>query len=190
MKINKAKKNKKMLRVIVVILTFVLLGTCYYAYQANSESLSWFGSDSSTRANPSTDASESATDLREPSTEQVQAGEDTKSNSVKNSSDDSSPPESGAIKLTATVIVNNGVLRIQTNIDKITNAGTCTLIMTKGDNVKHFPPVGTQALSDYSTCKGFSVNTSSLSSGQWNINIRFKDSLVEGMATITTNIEK
>lgn len=118
------------------------------------------------------DSSATSTDLPgEPTTD------DPSSNSVKTnggSSDDNTTPNAKKIDITTTY-VNGDKFEIRTSISRITTAGECTLTMQNEEGKTYTTTVGIQALPSSSTCKGFSVPISSLSSGTWTITVDYVD---------------
>lgn len=116
-------------------------------------------------------------DLNPPTKEQVKAGEQTKKQSVDSAikptnSDSSDQPSSGSsLKTEITAAsVQGGTLYIRNSINGIYQDGTCTLTLTKGSSVIT-QTAGIQPLPQSSTCRGFNVTTSQLSSGTWTIKI-------------------
>lgn len=64
-------------------------------------------------------------------------------------------------------------LRIGTLVESVTSSGSCTVVLTKGDQtVTH--TVGIQPMASSSTCKGFDIPIIELPSGTWAINIDIK----------------
>lgn len=66
-------------------------------------------------------------------------------------------------------------LAIRTLVQKVTSTGTCSLVMNGPNGATYSATVGVQALASSSTCRGFDVPLSGLSSGAWSITINFKD---------------
>jgi len=64
----------------------------------------------------------------------------------------------------------NSALLIGTVIDKVSSEGSCTLTLTKDDQIET-KTVDIQALASSSTCKGFDIPIVGLSPGIWNIKI-------------------
>lgn len=99
---------------------------------------------------------------------------DSTSNSVKSQITN---PESTSTdqKLTITSVQDNsGSLRIRTAIQEVTSSGECTLNVKNSSNNKTYSEtVGVQALASNSTCKGFNVPISELSSGTWEITVTY-----------------
>lgn len=90
---------------------------------------------------------------------------------------------SGAITHTS---VSVNALIIRTNIDQVISNGTCTLTLTKGEEVKEYKSE-IHANPSSSTCKGFDIPTSELSSGKWTINIRIES--LDKSGTLTGDVE-
>jgi hypothetical protein len=66
-------------------------------------------------------------------------------------------------------------LQIRTDIESaVTNQGSCSLILTNGNQT--FNQTATvEALASFSTCQGFDVPLTSLSSGNWTVKVNFSD---------------
>lgn len=180
MEINMRRKRRKLIWTVVIVLAIAIFGAFCYVYGMGGNLFGWSASSSSP---DQTQGTTDTTNLNKPTQEQTQAGNDTKSNSVKNNPGSATMKNNtGAVSVTASPVLNGSVLRIQTTIDRLTNTGICTLTLEKSSTVKHYLPVGVQALSNYSTCKFSSIDLSTLSSGTWNITVNFSDSQAAGTA--------
>jgi len=133
-----------------------------------------------------TTATGSPINLDKPTNDQIKAGQDIKSNSV-NSSPKTEPTKGASgkniVDMTATSFSNkdNGMLRIQTIIQVIETSGSCTLTLAKAGQPTVTRTVDTQALASSSTCKGFDIPLSELSSGTWGLSISY-----ESAASVST----
>lgn len=175
MKISNSKKKRanKTLVIIVAIATLLLLGTgLAIAYFNNALPIK-----------PS-DRIETGTSLEDvnfdtPSEEQVNDGTTKKGESLDETKPDTSTdPSSGKTIISMSIpAINqtNGMVRITSLIQTVTSNGTCTLTLSKnGQEVVKTAPV--QALNNSSTCQGFTVDTSELSPGTWQVNLVFENS--------------
>lgn len=137
-------------------------------------------------------------DYNPPTPEQTAAGEAAKQQSANGStgSDPSpapTPPASGSSKsgvgmeITA-ANVNAGVLQIRTLIQTVTSSGTCTLTASGPNGTSYTASSGVQAGPSTSTCKGFDIPISSLSSGKWSIRIDFENASLQASATTEMTI--
>lgn len=77
---------------------------------------------------------------------------------------------------------NGNMLQIRTLIESVDTNGTCSLTLQKGSS-KVTRTADIQALASSSTCKGFDIPTSSLSSGEWKLTIAIE--LTNKRATLT-----
>lgn len=69
--------------------------------------------------------------------------------------------------------VSNGKLILRVNINQYLSTGICTLTLTSGGNVIT-KTANIVAVASTSTCEGFDIPVSELSSGSWQININIK----------------
>lgn len=178
MEIRKNRQKKTTTLKFILVLIVLVLGALCYVYATTGSLFGWQLSSSEQMLDTDPDT----TNLDKPTDEQTQAGQQTKSESVKNNSGATSSTKNGAVEVTVTAVLNDEMVRVQTTINKVTNTGKCVLTVSKGATVKTFT-AGTQALSDYSTCKGFEIKKSILSPGTWRLSIKFNDLSTEGSAS-------
>lgn len=107
---------------------------------------------------------------------------DPTSNSVKNPPADETPPSDSKDFQITFAHVNGDTFQIRTLIAKVTSSGTCKLTMTSGSR-SYSASAGVQPMASSSTCKGFNVPMSSLSSGTWRISIIYSFNGTESTAT-------
>ena len=103
---------------------------------------------------------------------------DPTSNSVKSQSEaqsqETTAPKSNLLSIT-NVAQSGSNVTIRTLIDKVTTEGTCSMTITNLTNGKTYAQkVNVQALASSSTCQGYNVPVSTLSSGKWKISIDYK----------------
>lgn len=171
------RKNRSKLPIIAwTAITVLLLGVGgYYAFSMLQK--------------PSNDAPASSSIDAEPATnDQSSAGSDIKKQALEQ--DTASSDSTDTTDVTVEILPptkNTDTVRIQATIQAVSNTGTCTLTLTKDDSVKTYS-AGVQALSSYSTCKGFTVPLSDLSSGTWAITIRYSDGSASGTAASEVSI--
>ena len=163
---KKQRTSKRRRLLLVVALLFVLVistgaGAWYYTNQLDSQKNTADGS-----------ANGDSTDQDDTDGLPDADVDDPTSNSVK--TNDPSPASSGDTKVEITAAyVNGDTFDIRTLIDRVTASGQCTLSMKSDSGKSYSASVGVQALPSSSTCKGFSVPMSSLSSGVWNITVSY-----------------
>jgi cytoskeletal protein RodZ len=144
----------------------------------------------------------STTNLNPPTEEQKKAGLE-----IKDSSDSSSTPKQGGVDqppaptpqpgtskrevdMTITAANQNGsTLQIRTLISALVNTGTCTLTLTSPSGSLVTKSSGVQPQSNTSTCKGFDVSTTELSSGDWKATVIYDSDTLTGSASTTVSIK-
>lgn len=190
MKIHKSTKFNKAL-IVGTVVVLALIAVVVFAY---FNKLGPFASKVSTESSdinfgPATD-------------DEIKAGQDTKQQTVDqdeakaNSGSDPSPaptPDPAGGKSTVSMSItksdsSNGTLIIRTSIQTVSSAGTCTLSMTGPNGKTYTASSKVQALPSSSTCQGFDLPLSSLSSGSWKIVINFENDTVKASVTETKTL--
>lgn len=169
---------------IVIISVAVLLAASAVAYaftQEPSTNKQQGGGTSHT-----TDTTQ--TNLSPATDDEKQAGSDTKKDSIDNKTDSSSGDSNGqsfSVTLTASS-QDSGVYHLRYLIQATLGSGTCTLTLTKGSTAVE-RSASVQASASTSTCQGFDIPTSQLSSGQWqaSLNVTSGDQSGKTVDTIT-----
>jgi flagellar basal body-associated protein FliL len=77
----------------------------------------------------------------------------------------------------------SGVLYVRTLIQTATASGACSLSMTGPAGKTYTDTANIQAGPSSSTCKGFDVPVSSLSSGTWSVTVSFQNDTLKGSST-------
>lgn len=127
--------------------------------------------------------------------EQQDAGSTIKKDSVTGGSDNQVPPTAPGntkknIQVTITAANQNGsTLQIRALISAVEDTGTCTLTLTQPGKTAVTKTASTQALASASTCKGFDVPTSELSTGTWQALINYDSPALIGSATKTITLQ-
>jgi hypothetical protein len=117
--------------------------------------------------------------------------QNSKSGDATNTGSDPSPaptPSTDGSKPTVGVEItaanqSNGVLSIRTLVQTLSSGGTCSLSMAGPAGKTYSAVAESQTGPSTSTCKGFDVPVSSLSSGVWTITIQYEDASVKGSAS-------
>lgn len=192
MKIPTLNKHKK--AIFISIGTVVIVALSIFGFLVASGFFSP-RSDNSSRQQPNYD---------KPTDEQLEGGKAIEDYTDKQSNSGADPnsvgsdrPEKpvaipGSTKAEVKIIVsssnqNDGVLQVRTLISSIVNDGTCTLTLTKnGATVTKVANV--QALPGSSTCKGFDIPVTELSSGIWSATISFENSTLKGSSTSSVKV--
>jgi len=195
MKTKKSLTNKPTKRLIVIIALAAILvfggGVFVYAKFINQPA-----TQSETKPINSVDYST-------PTTDQQESGESIKDNSVNNESSGDSgsdqppaptPQQEGKAVVEIIIPSKNidpvtKILRVSSQISAKVATGTCTLMLTKAGSATIVKTADSfQAGAQISTCKGFDINTSDMSTGTWNIDLVFENATLYGHVTETVNI--
>jgi len=152
MKINKKQSKEANLIITIVILLLVGLVAGYIYFKSQPQPIV----DNQTSAQ--------TIDYNPPTAEQKQAGEDQKLSTQK--------PISTKFTAAITSANTNGeIVQIRSVINgAISNEGVCDLTLTNGAETVS-KSTATYAMPSSSTCQGFDINRSELSSGTWQINL-------------------
>lgn len=179
---TKSRKVPKKLLVIITVVFLALIATggafAYSIFSAPSGQNPQETEESKTQEN-----TQSGNDntYEPPTGEQSDAGEDIKEEVIKDDADETTDK----ITVSVSAVHNSGTLRIQTTISKISNSGSCTLTLEKAGTKKTYSS-DVQALSSYSTCKGFSIDTAGFSPGTWDLSITYRNE--SSQATTSTKV--
>jgi cytoskeletal protein RodZ len=191
---NKRKFSKKSILVtgsIVSILIIACIITGIYLYKLHGNLFGW---------QPNPLPQNSSINYKAPTAEQKTAGSTTKqqslSNQTKGTSGTDQPPApmtqpSGQSSVQMTITAANqtaSVLQVRTQIDIVADSGTCTLTLTKAGSATITQTAGIQSFASISTCKGFDIPLSQLSSGIWNIALHFSGNNTIGDTSRTITI--
>lgn len=162
-------------RQTVVFVLIVLVG-CTLATYAYSAKLLPFNQQRET-------SETNNTALDSPSNSQQSTGSLAKEEVVNKSTSTPGDSNDGSIPVVITAIQPGDTVLIRTTIGIIATEGTCVLNMNGPDGKTYRGSTGIQAMSSTSTCKGFNVPLSELSSGKWTITISVKSAGAYGSAT-------
>lgn len=165
------RKNKSKLPIIIgcILAALIVLAAGYYLYGLQQNSAHDTSSSSSVDEEPATiDQSSAGSDIKKQALEQDAAEQDATKTTT-------------SVEILPPTVSTNSV-RIQSTIQDVSNTGTCTLTLTK-DAVTKTYTAEVQALSSYSTCKGFTIPTSDLSSGTWAVAVNYTNGTTVGNAT-------
>lgn len=184
---NRQKLSKKVIIIGSILVVLVLAGTSLgvYLYKYHGSLFGW---------QPSPNSS-SAINYQKPTQEQSQAGTQTKQQSLSSSKSSTSgtdqpptptPQQSGKSIVELLITAANQTsttLQIRTQISSSTDSGTCTLTLSKNGSSSITQTASVQALATVTTCKGFDVPLSQLSSGSWHLGIHFENNTLTGDAS-------
>lgn len=164
------KRSHKKLWIAGILSLVIVAGASIgvYAMQMNNKKDDPEKTTSTPRSNPAVD--DRSVSYDDPAKDEIKAGEDIKKQSVDPETPASSTPGNVDSELTTSANFADGTLTVRSMISSSVS-GTCTLTLTKGSSTITKEPVGIQALSNYSSCKGWSIPASELSSGSWSVKV-------------------
>lgn len=180
MKVQNKKNiiNKKTLLLTgITILVIVLAVGGYYIFVAKGTIFGWSPLKQTTSKG-------SSIDYGSPTKDQMESG-----NTIKSGQGNDRPPTptpiSGSDKSNVEVSItaanqNGSVVQVRAFISAVENSGTCTLTMTKSGSNSVKRTADIQPSASISTCKGFDVPTSELSTGTWHIKIAYDSTSLTG----------
>lgn len=164
MKIKKSRSKRKLLYVLLVLLLVATLFVAYFVF-----------------LKPNDSSNDLEINYEAPSDQQIDAGNDAKQRTIgedqKSNDPKLNPPDAPTSNspftteiTTALVDVESGIVSIRNEISGIYQSGSCKLTLSKdGKTVEK--TAGVQALPQSSTCKGFNIPVSQLSTGTWQIEL-------------------
>lgn len=181
MKIDRTKKTFSKKVLIIILVLAILVGGSVYAFRGNlfpknTPSKSKTPSNSSVNYSPAT-------------TNQKAAGSSIKSQSATDGANTNpNPSPTGQNKSTVTVSIPSAnqvgsYYHITSQINTVTANGTCTLTLSKAGQTTVTATASVQAQATVSTCEGFSVPLSQLSTGTWQVNLIFSSDTLTGSTT-------
>lgn len=169
MKTNKSRAKTPVKLIAIIAGAVILLAGIYTAVAATQ---TWWPftsqNDNSEQVSPSNEGAPAKDDDKtntDKEKEIIKEGEDTKQETVKEDEEASTPPATFSVRL----ISNTDNKTLSAIISKTTNSGTCALTLTRG-SAKVTKNAGIQAVSSYSTCKGFDLTT--VSAGTWQASVK------------------
>lgn len=184
MQIHTTKKKNLPLRYALLATALVILLVAGYVYYAHHFQKWPFPAAQSTSSSQGSSGA-NTTNYTAPTPDQVTSGTSTKEQAANAAQNTPSitQPTTTSIPVTITHVEPGSTVQIGTLIGSITSTATCTLQMTGPGGKTYSANSGTQALSTSSTCEGFSVPMTSLSSGSWSVTITVKDGTSSGSAS-------
>lgn len=148
-------------------------GLAYYVFALNGSFFGW----------PSRPHSDSTTDLKPPTDEQIKNGQDVKKDTIDNGQSGegktnqqttpTTPEQTLDISITSSNKTDQ-VFQVRTLINGIINDGTCSITL-KQSSTTVTKSAKTQSLANSSTCQGFDIPLSELSKGPWAYTITVSD---------------
>jgi hypothetical protein len=179
MKIKSLKRPTNTKKVVIItsaVFLLAVLTVLVYAYLFNGSLFGW-------RARATKD-SDSSINYGPATKDQQQAG-----NKAKSGSNSDTPPaptptpgsDKKNIQMDITAVSQNGpTLQVRVLLSSVVSDGTCTLTLTKSGQSTVTKTADTQALAKTSTCRGFDIPVSELSSGTWSLSINYSSTSLTG----------
>lgn len=171
MKIKNSSPNKRKKIILLIVIVVVLLGG-YTAYAAAAQMWPFSSSNNTKQVNTPNDQVDSSgknPDLQKQDSTTTDDQSSPKA-PVQNSPGNTTTPTTKVNVTITSVIISGSNLKVSSLIEAVTNNGTCTLTLTKdGQTITKAAEI--QALPSSSTCKGFNVPLSQLSSGVWHLTL-------------------
>ena len=178
MKIKNKSSKKPLYIALAAVSLLVLLGLAWWYYQTNSVEQNTHNTDTDT------------VNYEEATEEQKADGEAIKDRVINESpapSTDETDPlpskdpdaphptssNSGISNTLTALEVHDNILYVRNEIPGVYASGSCKLILKNGSQTVT-KNAGVQALAKVTTCKGFNIPTSELSSGKWTVNLEVK----------------
>ena len=167
MKIKRTPLSKK---TILIIVYFVLIAIGCSAYALLNSSLNEISNSDKSVTENSSEPSSVSTDATENDTSSTNTETKTPTQYTDENGEDSTTTSSDTINMVISAIQDGTVVRINTSINEVWSAGSCTLTINN-DSKTASQVVELQAMPSYTTCKGFTVQTSELGAGTWQISV-------------------
>lgn len=182
--IKKISTTKKiLLTVALLLLVIIITAGTYYLLHRNANPQASHSGVNVIDSNPATSTQRST-------------GNTIKSNAASGTSSDSPPnpvTQANSSQRTVQLSVTSknqtpSVYQIRSLISAVTDTGTCTLTLTKTSETTVTMTAGIQAQATTSTCKGFDVPLSQLSTGTWQLTLTFGNTTLFGSTTSTITV--
>jgi len=178
---NKSKLGYKKIAIIIsVIVALAVIGIGGWTWaQLHKNSPATNGSINYNK--PTTDQQSTTSNT----TEQVQATDASKTTGTTGTDQPAAPAATtgGTVKTVSVTITSanqsDTTLQVRSLIGAVVNTGSCTLTLSNGSRTGT-KKSGVQPTANSSTCQGFNVPVSELSSGTWSMMISFTDSNLSG----------
>jgi cell division protein FtsN len=182
---NKNTRSPKLKFIVIAVIVLVVLGGgIVAAYTINK------ANNTATEQKKAGQVSPEGVNYGEPTDAQKQAEVDQKGSTQSDQPAATKPGDPINVVITALnpPTAANPNLQIRVRIDTVTSTGTCTLTLTKGSTTVT-KQAGTQAGPSTSTCQGFDVASSELSSGSWNATLKVVNGDSEGSVSQTFTVQ-
>ena len=181
---NKNRRRRTHHPAVTLTVIILLIGVLIFVSKMLADNASDIVEDNKKGASNTTENTKAE---RTPAENQTPTDDGDHKTPIQNDGDDPNTKDSltGVITMAE---ASNGMVHIRVNIDQYLSSGTCKLDMhsdsgvTFNDNAVIIPTAST------STCEGFDIPVSNLTSGHWSININLETSDKTGVITGDINI--
>jgi hypothetical protein len=194
MKLQKKSHHKRTTIVITTVVVLVVIAFLVYFFLIRGHN----SSQSTGNTNSDATRSTNSVDYGKASADQIKAGDQIKSDGVKGNNTDTPPSPSaqpGSNKKVAAISITanakdktSQTYQIRFQIDALVENGTCALTLTKGSAIVT-KTADVQNLSNTSTCKGFDIPISALSSGSWQLSLKVDSTTITGTLNSSINVQ-
>lgn len=190
MQLQKQKSRKKplIITLLIVLCVAVTAGVWYFLHARSQQSESY-----TTKPATQQEKDAGAQTKQDSINNSNQSGtSDTSTNSDKQSgasTDTGSSASAPTTNITVSASAQNGsTYQIRFLISSVVTGGNCQLTLTKG-SATVTKQAAVQSLAQSSTCQGFDIPTSELSTGTWNVAMQLSGSSHTGSATGTIEVK-
>lgn len=178
MKSLASKKSSKKILYIIIAVGITLAGGAYYIFVLNGSILGW----------PNRVDQNQSINLKPASDAEIEDGQEAKKNTIDKDQSIKQPEESkkdndateaeSNDSFTVSVTASNKTeqsFQVRVLISQIVANGTCSISLTRTSSPSVTKTAKTQSLASNSTCEGFDIPLSELSTGAWNYTITVTD---------------
>jgi hypothetical protein len=177
--VKKHQHTKKILIAACLVVVILSLAAAYFVYRNHSAT--------STTKTP---ASQKPVNYGPATSDEKSAGDRIKEQALNNQKQNDSNDASSVVPLVITSVnQSSGTVYIRVMIEQITSAGTCTLSMSNGSGNTYTATSSVQSMASSSTCEGFNIPTSKLTTGDWSIKITYTNDSSSGSATGSVTVQ-
>lgn len=188
MKIIQKPSKKPLILGGAAIALLLVVGLSYYVVAMNGNLFGWQLRPETPQQDDSDNKKSDDVNMEQATDAQRQDGQDTKQQVVEEAEKpETSQPSTLTVSFTSAAQSGN-TLRVRAMIQQVVT-GTCTLTLKKGSETVT-KTASTYPNASVTTCKGFDVPVSELSSGKWDATLSVTAGKATGAATTTVTIEK
>lgn len=176
--VSEKTSRKKLLFLLSAVIALTCAAWLIFAYQVQT----WPFPAPGEKATPS-EKQVNSVDYGVASDDQVTAGIEAKKNTTTDTPPSDTAKSTGPTVTITTASRSGDIFYIRTLIDTVTSGGSCELVMNGPGEKTYTAASSVQNMAETSTCQGFNVPFSSLSSGTWTIRLNYTNSTQSSTAT-------